>query len=74
MPISDIQQERYYLRNTYILHAAKIMSIMSTHGTTAYAHPEKGSFGQITVLSGQNAFETSGAPLVHSNSTLPIRM
>jgi hypothetical protein len=43
-------------------------SIRSIHGTTVFAHQEKGFFCQIKVLTDQNAFETSGAPLVHSNS------
>jgi hypothetical protein len=48
-----------------IYTAAKIMTIMSIQLTV---HPEKGFFCQVTVLIGQNAFETSSAPLVHRNS------
>jgi hypothetical protein len=38
---------------------AKIMSIRIIHGTTVFAHPEKGFFCQIMVLTtDQDAFET----------------
>jgi hypothetical protein len=51
-----------------IYTTAKIMCIRSIHGTTVFAHPEKRILG-TNHGTYQNAFETSGAPLVHSNST-----